>query len=541
MNPLLVRCGLLACGLITIACCHDASAQTLRYQLQNGQKFSYRIEITVDTPDSVTSYKGVTHYTVQSSSEDQIRLLYQGGLMESEQPKTRGPQSGFPRFPEPPRFPFDRPTFAGKTPTTNQITMSTRGQVLAIEGDSQLPFLIGNVSLLPFEPLPESDQNQWTTDGELAISQSNQRDRFGPFAPWQGVDQPKLLAATEETTYTIEKQTDQQWLIRKVSRLSTPAGDGNEAFESEGNGTWTFDPVAHLPVATDYQTTLKFKQNNIAISLPIAIKFERLSATELAKLEQEQQAKTEALAKAREAAKLEAQTPLTAEQKKASLEKLGSDQNHTLVIELNELAKKQLKDPDAEIAAAIESLVDHPDRAVSMSAKRALARWSPEFERKQSLTESYQGPGTVPSTDLPVTDTTKLFVGQILQVKQHFWYPAIVEELLPDGTVKVARRIRDRQLPSTVVPRSQLQLAPPELTQPAKPVESSTLVAESRTWTDVSGRFKLDAVFVGLDEGKVSLRGKDGRVIVVPLAKLCQADQAIIQQSQDDSENPFAQ
>ncbi len=61
-----------------------------------------------------------------------------------------------------------------------------------------------------------------------------------------------------------------------------------------------------------------------------------------------------------------------------------------------------------------------------------------------------------------------------------------------------------------------------------------------RTLTDASGRFKFEAVYVSLFEGKVNLRDKGGRVIVVPLERLCKGDQAIVQKAKEDAENPFA-
>ncbi len=392
MNRLLVRCHLLFATLTTFAITGFASAEPLRYQLQSGQKFSYRFDITVDAPDAVTSYKGITNYTVQSASGDQVRLLYQGGLNESSQPKDIGMRGGFPRFPEPPMMPFGRPTFAGKTMTQNTITLSTRGQVLAMEGDSQLPYLIGNVSLLPFEPLPEDEQPQWTVGGDLAISQSNERqDRFAPFSPFSnGPDRSKMLAANEEATYVIQQQDDKQIVIKKTGSLSTSAGEGNAAFDSQGTGTWTFDPVDHLPVAIDYKQTLDLKINNISVTLPITIKFERLSEEELAKEERERKAQVEAMAKAHAEAKAEAERPLTEDEKKSFLQKLASTETFVIVQALNDLARKKPKESDAEITRAIELLLVHSNDVVSMTAKRAMSQWSPEYNKQQSLSNSYR-------------------------------------------------------------------------------------------------------------------------------------------------------
>jgi len=46
-----------------------------------------------------------------------------------------------------------------------------------------------------------------------------------------------------------------------------------------------------------------------------------------------------------------------------------------------------------------------------------------------------------------------------------------------------------------------------------------------RTWNDVSGKFKVRASLLGVEDGQVRLRRYDGRTITVPLEKLSEADQ----------------
>lgn len=53
---------------------------------------------------------------------------------------------------------------------------------------------------------------------------------------------------------------------------------------------------------------------------------------------------------------------------------------------------------------------------------------------------------------------------------------------------------------------------------------------KKRTWQDASGQFSVEAEFVSLAEGKITLRKNDGKVLTLPLDKLSAADQAIAQQ-----------
>jgi hypothetical protein len=50
-----------------------------------------------------------------------------------------------------------------------------------------------------------------------------------------------------------------------------------------------------------------------------------------------------------------------------------------------------------------------------------------------------------------------------------------------------------------------------------------------RTWADTSGKFKIEASYVGLGTGGVQLKKSDGKTIEVPLEKLSKADQAYLE------------
>ena len=67
----------------------------------------------------------------------------------------------------------------------------------------------------------------------------------------------------------------------------------------------------------------------------------------------------------------------------------------------------------------------------------------------------------------------------------------------------------------------------------ASPIQAE----EFRSWTDSTGRFKLEAKLVSLDEGKVTLVKKDGKKMMIDLKKLSQKDQEYVAESQSD--NPF--
>ena len=54
-------------------------------------------------------------------------------------------------------------------------------------------------------------------------------------------------------------------------------------------------------------------------------------------------------------------------------------------------------------------------------------------------------------------------------------------------------------------------------------------VAEERTWSDASGKFKLDAELVEVKDGKAVLLSSEGKTVTVPIKRLSKADLAFIQ------------
>ena len=538
---------------ISLSLVSHATAQSLRYNWTQGQKFSYRFDITVDDDDTTTSYNGITNYAVDKATTDQLQVTYRGGLSESTKSRqiNRG-RSGFgPRFGGPPRIPspFSRPTFAGKSQTTNKITMTPRGNVLAMEGDSQIPYLLGNVSLLPFEVLPPGNEQEWKIDSGVSITEKSEEDRhrFGPFGPFGNDDSKNVQAASEINSYSVKSTSGDLVQITRSYKLTTPATGDNPAFDLSGTGTWTFDKKENIPHALDMNLKLVVKKGNTATTLPIALKYTRISAAELAKLEADAKQKAEAAAMAAAAAKAAAEAPLTAAEKQAALTALASSDASLIEKKLSELAAKSPLQPDPEIIAAIEQHLASAEKKVAGSANKALLQWSPNYKQIQGLVKQYQGPGVLKSTERVVESTTPLYVGQIVQAQRNnrgtFWFAAQVEQLLPDGKVKLGFLTWGDVKGSEDVERRRIQLAPEELPQPARPAQavsstSNTPTTTLRTWSDASGLFKLQAEFVSVKDGTVSLRNAEKRVIAIPLSKLSAADQAYVKQL-GAVENPF--
>ena len=549
-------------GLIGAGLANPVQAEELRYRWSPQQKFSYNITITIDENDKTTIFQGMTNYEVTAANAEQLKLNYRGSLPEQVKLKQTnrnngpfGPRGFGPLGPRGfggPPSPFSRSTFAGKVYTTNKIIMTPHGRVLSMEGDSHLPYLLGNVSLLPFETLPKGDQKQWVVDSGVSISEESESDRsgfgprgsFGPFGPFSNRESKSVQAATEVTRYNIESEKDNLVSIRKSYQLTSPGTD-EESFDMSGAGTWVFDKQDCVPHSLDLSAKLIMREGNSSTTYPITIKFERVSAADLAKMEaQAKKAAEEAQRKAAEA-KAQAETPLTAEEKQAALTRLAKSERGLLLESLSMLKAKSPLEPDPDIAAAIARLLQHQDEKVAEEARETLVKWSPQFKRKHELNKAYQGPSPVASSDLEVESSTPLYVGQLIQYQEHgsFWYPGRIKQLLPGNKVQVEALAWGKPNRDLTLSRRNLQLAPAEVDQPARPAatkgSSATVEIKSpmRTWTDKSGRFRIEASFVSEENGSVKLLRKDGKPATVPLDKLSEADQAFIRQMLE--ENPF--
>ncbi len=532
--------------------CTTAIAAELRYQTTPESKVSYRFEIVVDGDDEIITYTGMTHYTVQAADDNQVQLTYRGGLSESKKHKNNNMLGGpFARGFRPPSFPspFSRPQFAGVGMTTNQITMSTRGEVLAMTGESQLPYLLGNVSLLPFEALPENENESWTIDSGVAITknESNNRfgNRFGPFGanPFGDANQENnVRAATELTQYQIAGQDSNLVRVSKKYQLTMPPTDNNQTFAMTGEGTWTFDLSDNMPASLDMQYKLSITSGNTNVIVPIKVKFERVSQEEVQRIEAEAKRVAEERLLAAKKAKEEAERSLSADQISDAISALNSGDNAAIKTQLEQLAKKDLKEPHPEIADAIQSHLDSDDKTIHAAAHNAMLRWSPTYKKVHDLERAYSGPGVIDSSGLEVNSLTRLYVGQILQVQEHghFWHPAEITQLKDDGQVVVQFRGGGRR--TITVARRNLQLAPDELPQPNQPASAPVASEMSRIWSDKTGKFKIEAVLLRIENGEAVLKRTNGREISVPASKLSPEDQEFLKKWEAETaavENPF--
>ena len=536
----------------------------LRYQWKAGETIAYEVHVTADRAESVEELKGMIHYRVDSANADQAKLVFSGGVTKTSKPKVTDAPRGRRGF-GPPRIgrpdfgrsfdPFYRSPFTGLGHTTNELTVTSRGQALSMKGSSQLPYLLGNLSLLVFEPLADDPEEAWNVHHGITISEGGGRSSGPPFfrSPFDSAEEEKTTAGSEVIDFKIEKTTADSVVVSKTYKLTSPAADGEESHEITATGTWTFNRKTGMPDSLDQKQELIVRQGNITMTVPMTVKFRRLTADELAKIQAEAQKRREEAERVAAEAKAKAEAPLEPAKKEELLTSLKSGDVQKMLASLNELEQKSPKESDKEVVAAITPLLKNVNKTVADAAEKALVKWSPEFKKKVDLNRAYKGPAFTKESGLPVGPDTKLQVGQILIGHDTgAWYPAEIVALNSDGTVAVTFRGWGSR--SSTLPRSKLQLAPPEVDQPNLVASGATSVAATssekpaassgktmRTWTDSSNRFTIEAEYLRTTDGNVKLRRADGKELTVPLAKLSTADQEVLASQPKESENPFDQ
>jgi hypothetical protein len=541
----------------------QAAAAKLAYRWEAGREVAYEIVITADEAESTDELKGVVYYQPTSVTDDVAKLSFRGGLAKGTRAKPEARPRGIrppfgPRGFGAPFDPFYRSPFTGLGHATNEITLTPQGEVQSMKGSSQLPHLLGNLSLLVFESLPAEAQAEWTVKNGVTISEGGGRQSGPPFfrpSPFDRQAEESSTAGSESTNYKIVETAGDKVVVNKTYKLTSPPDADGESHEITGSGKWTFNTAVGLPETLDFKQDITSKTGNVTVTVPLTIKYRRLTEDELAKLNEEADRRlAEAQAKAAEE-KAKAEAPLEPAEKQALLADLAAGDLAKQRSALTLLEKKSPQAADAEVVAAIRPLLAADNRSLANLAERTLAKWSPDFKKKNDLNKAYKGPAFVQASELPVAGDTTLFVGQILIGHETgAWYPAEIVALNTDGTVDVTFRGWGNR--KSTLPRSRSQLAPPEVEQPLLKTEQVAAAGKpapagenpfvtpdekaSRTWTDASGRFTIEGKYLGKVGESVRLLRADGKELTVPLAKLSEADQKFVAARETpEPENPF--
>lgn len=345
----------------------------LHYAWKPGQAFVYRATLAIDEGGFTRNLKGDITYKVNATTDDGLELKVTGGLVPGEDPSPnlvvlgRGPHA---------RLHFSQ----GATPKDYEGTLvvDAQGQVVRIDGNRQLPALLGEQASLILEPLSASPKASWSAGGETGVSvvvTIHGLQRFFAHPPfdskiqiYEGTD------ATEKVSYTVDSADAKLVTVAKHYELTTSSlVNGKPRIEATGNGKWKFDVQRGVPSSMDYTLRITTRERNSTEETPVRLSYRLLSEEEQARAAKEAE---EAKQKEDEAQR-EKDRPLTSEEVAKLLPELKSSNRERVREAAKRLAEKSPATADPEIAAALESIVQSSDDVLlQVQSLKALKNWS---------------------------------------------------------------------------------------------------------------------------------------------------------------------
>ena len=560
---------LLAAFSLSILSLGQATAAPLRYAPKANQKIAYSVEIVGDLPDEIETSKGHIFY-VATAAGDPFKLQFSGGLSKTTKRKEGAASNAFPVM-RIPGGPFGRMgSRGGLRHTSSQLSLTSRGKTQTMTGESQLPYLLGHLSVLAFEVFPENDQKSWTDTHDVGITQGSSSPFGIPHFPGHGSPK-KVTSGNESTSYAFQSEKGDLVTYRKTYRLNYT--EDKDTTSVNGSGLWTFNRRLGVPESLDYKFSIITKEPNTTTTIPVTVKYNRLSEEELAKIEREQEEQRKKNEENREKTVAEQKSPIEGEERRRILRELKSRDKHELIMLLSKLSRKEVRE-DKEIAKAIKPMLKHSDKMVRDRAADAIVKFAPELAQKIKVNKEYSSIHNVNTTGAAVTARTPLPKGLIVAVNEHGpWYKAAkIVSKHKDGEVEVEfvgfNRVK-------TIHYSKIRLAPPEVDQPfvskrmlaklgldensyddgADDDDSSGMDEDEgdsepdaksdsgyRTWTDSTGTFAIVAKYVDNDGKNIKLlRKKDGKEIEVPISRLSDADRKVAERlkATPKPDNPF--
>jgi len=377
-----------------------SAVPALAYKWEPGATLVYSVKLDLDLGKQVQTTEGSSIYKVQSVSGESVTLKHRGWL------STRVRDKGDASTPSP----------GPANPVEGTVEIDPRGHVLKSEGSTPVPML-GDLSLLVLEPLPERPKASWDVVHDVALQRTevhqvhagggpiglpgfrHDRGRLGgglagrsPFPPrgggrrgrFPGGGRPQPAPAqrtVEVTTWPAQEQTsyavgpqdaDGSYPVRKTYRLRTrEANEGGEPrLAMTGGGTIAFDPKRGAPRAVSYKGNVVYNAENVTVRIPLTLTCRLLEGAE------------------RDRALVVPTLPATAnrpidakgiDQALADLASGDDGRRGNAARTLGEAAP--VEDRRKEVAAALVKCLDLPNHDLHAAAARALGVWGDESTR----------------------------------------------------------------------------------------------------------------------------------------------------------------
>lgn len=382
MKIVTLRFAALIFGLMLLA--KPGVADGLRYSINEGEVVAYRVTIEAQTPSSKDTMTGIISFTGKRSKEDLVAVKYSGSLNRRRTTSRSNRRGGFgpPSMPSLPGF-MGNNSMGGLYTNSNDLVLDRMGGVRSLTGQSHLPYLLGNLSLLPFEALPPREINEWTVGKGVAVTENSGSPFFG--GPFRSQTKTRT-GGSESATYKLVKSTNKNAEISKTYELSLPASSpGDESIKVSGTGQFVFNKKLGVTESANLTNKLVIEERGTTTTIPVSIKWERMTAEAY---EAHQKQRKESIARSQKlhkermekeaaAAKAAAGKKLEPDAKKAILADLNSSHWPAAATRLRKMKRFHPHPDDFDVAMQVKALQSHKVIGVSMPAKDLWKKLEP--------------------------------------------------------------------------------------------------------------------------------------------------------------------
>ncbi|WP_404309847.1 S1C family serine protease [Neorhodopirellula lusitana] len=196
------------------------------------------------------------------------------------------------------------------------LHVDSAGHSLQEDPDSMLPWMLGSISRVGIEPLPDSAPGRTLSTQLIVIqSQTPQQRRsaiggngFGSFGsrrlpPWMRrpdptPDETTNMLGTESTTIELGKPTPNGIELTKSYSLKV-SGDSDDELPLmiTGKGEGMYDPLAGRMLNLKYKMSVTINQENVTLRIPVSLTYKLVDEAQLAKEKKASQERQQARAK----------------------------------------------------------------------------------------------------------------------------------------------------------------------------------------------------------------------------------------------------
>ena len=337
----------------------------LRYGWKKGQTYLYRVKISAERGDYTADFAGEITYTPNEIRSDGIELAVTGSLTRSDKTDPDAQiiiiDSPSPRFMGHPHLSYRTITPKAKNAS---LTVDVHGRVLQSEGNSQLPYLLGEQGALMIEPFSATNESTWAVTSDMGITVVT---IYYPYYRYGAAKMHEGLAATEKTSYTMEGVNAKLITIAKHYELTTAeVVAGKPRVEARGDGKFTFDTELGVPSNLDFNMRITARERNKSEEIPVKLSYRLVDEVERAKI-----------AKAAADAKREKERPLDAKDVENAIADLTSGDAARISRAAKLCAEKAPPQENSKATQALESaMLTGKDVLVRTDAAKALKNWS---------------------------------------------------------------------------------------------------------------------------------------------------------------------